>query len=51
MKKKKEKPVPFMVRLYKRERAIIRKMKCGTKISDAEIIRYALRFYAEMQTL
>jgi hypothetical protein len=53
MKKKTEKPVPFMVRLYKQDRAIIKKMKARSDIkeSDAAMIRYALRFYANIQTL
>ena len=50
-----EKPVPFMVRLYKKDKAIIRKMKAGAeknkKRRDADVIRYALRFYAEIQSL
>jgi hypothetical protein len=55
MTKNTEKPVPFMVRLYKKDKAIVRKMKAGAeknkKRSDADVIRYALRFYAEIQSL
>jgi hypothetical protein len=49
---KKEHPKPFLVRLYKRHRVIIKKMKKGEKnVSDAQAIRYALEFFASIQSL
>jgi hypothetical protein len=51
---KKEHPKPFLVRLYKKHRVIIKKMRKGTKGKDdcdAAAIRYALEFFASIQSL
>lgn len=45
MSKTKEKPVPFMVRLYKNERRIIKKRARSMDLSEAEIIRRAINTY------
>jgi hypothetical protein len=37
-----EKPVPFMVRLYKRQRKLVKDYAKYNKVSEAEIIRGAI---------
>ena len=45
MKKNKEKPVPFMVRLYKKQRTIVRKVATKRNMSEAAFIRDAIEAY------
>jgi hypothetical protein len=51
MAKQKEKPVPFMARLYKVERAIIKQIVRRYGCSKAEAVRFALREYARTSDL
>jgi len=44
--KKAEKPVPFMVRLYKKHRRIVRAVSAKRKMSEASFIRDAIEAYA-----
>ena len=46
MKKSKEKPVPFMVRLYKKHRAIVHRFSVRQDISEAAFVREAIEYYA-----
>lgn len=45
VKSAKEKPVPFLVRLYKAERRIIEKKARALDLSEAEVIRRAITTY------
>jgi len=47
MKKKNEKPVPFMVRLYKKENAIVTRIARKVKMSRATVIRAAILMYGD----
>jgi hypothetical protein len=46
MRKKQEKPAPFMVRLYNKQRRIVRKFAKKRKMSEASFIRDAVEAYA-----
>jgi hypothetical protein len=45
-RKQAEKPVPFMVRLYIKQRAIVRRVSAKRKMSEASFIRDAIEAYA-----
>lgn len=44
---KKEKPVPFLVRLYKKERAVLKRIQRRHGFGRATIIRAAILAYAD----